>query len=233
MRAAKAPWNARAPKSIAWSWASPPRAEAMAKPSNPTTNALRRPTKSAMRPPRSSRVPKASVYALITHWRLASEMESACCADGSATVTTVASRTIMSCASATTPSTHHRRTPSPAPEAMSRPVAPAAGPSAAAPSVPPGADGPTTVVSRIADTSFPGPIGPRPVGRASWSRLELDVGAPSSPARTARSRYNRNRGSASKETIRNSRSGCQPCRPGSPTRPRPPVRRAVPCGPTR
>ena len=81
---------------MAWSTARPPRADAPAKPSRPTTNIRFRPEKSAIRPPRSKRPPKAIVYAVMTHWRLAVEMWSACCAEGKAIVTMEASRTIIS-----------------------------------------------------------------------------------------------------------------------------------------
>ena len=57
---------------------------------------------SAIRPPSSRKPPKARVYAVMTHWRLAVEISRACCADGSAIVTIDASRTIISCATMTT-----------------------------------------------------------------------------------------------------------------------------------
>src|SRR6516165_4344342 len=61
-----------------------------------------------MRPPRSSRPPKANVYAVMTHCRLATEMCSECCADGNATVTIEASRTTINCAMTTTARMAHR-----------------------------------------------------------------------------------------------------------------------------
>src|SRR5580704_570740 len=53
-----------------------------------------------MRPPSSSRPAKASVYAVSIHWRLAVEMCRARCADGRAMITTEASSTTMSWATA-------------------------------------------------------------------------------------------------------------------------------------
>ena len=62
-----------------------------------------------MRPPSSSRLPKASAYAVMTHWRWSLENCSASCAEGSAMFTTVASRTTMSCAIAMTNRISQRR----------------------------------------------------------------------------------------------------------------------------
>ncbi|MGC0410444.1 hypothetical protein RKD31_003687 [Streptomyces sp. SAI-163] len=59
--AAKTPWRARAPKSIAEVVAAPPIAEAAAKPISPMTKVRLRPTRSATRPPSSSRPPNARV----------------------------------------------------------------------------------------------------------------------------------------------------------------------------
>ena len=61
MRAANPPCSARAPNSMAAFWATPPSAEAAAKPIRPTMNIRLRPMKSAIRPPRSRRPPKARV----------------------------------------------------------------------------------------------------------------------------------------------------------------------------
>ena len=58
--APKAPCKARAPNSIASLTAAPPSAEATANPMRPVIRARRRPHRSAMRPPASSRPPKAS-----------------------------------------------------------------------------------------------------------------------------------------------------------------------------
>jgi hypothetical protein len=51
----------------------------------------------------------------MTHWRLAVEMWSACCAEGKAIVTMEASRTIMSCATMTTARMPHRLGSGPVP----------------------------------------------------------------------------------------------------------------------
>ena len=62
-----------------------------------------------MRPPRSRSEPKASAYAVMIHWRLSLENESAFWAEGSAMLTIVASSTTMSWAMPSTPSTSQRR----------------------------------------------------------------------------------------------------------------------------
>ena len=62
-----------------------------------------------MRPPSSSRLPNASAYAVMTHWRWSFVKASASCADGSAMFTTVASSTTMSCAMAMTSKISQRR----------------------------------------------------------------------------------------------------------------------------
>ncbi len=59
--AAKTPCSARAANSIAGVVAAPPIAEAVAKPISPMTKVRLRPTRSAIRPPSSSRPPKARV----------------------------------------------------------------------------------------------------------------------------------------------------------------------------
>lgn len=59
--AAKAPWRARAPNSMAELVAAPPSAEAAANPISPMTKVRLRPARSAMRPPSRSRPPKARV----------------------------------------------------------------------------------------------------------------------------------------------------------------------------
>ena len=58
--APNAPWSARAATSTANEGASPPSADAPAKPSSPATNVHLRPNKSPSLPPRSSRLPKVS-----------------------------------------------------------------------------------------------------------------------------------------------------------------------------
>ncbi len=59
--APKAPWRARAAKSMVGPLAAPPIAEARAKPSRPTVKTRLRPKRSPRRPPRSRSPPKASV----------------------------------------------------------------------------------------------------------------------------------------------------------------------------
>ncbi len=58
--APKTPWSARAPSSIPWLAAAPPSAEATANPMSPMMKVRFRPHRSATRPPKSSRPPKAS-----------------------------------------------------------------------------------------------------------------------------------------------------------------------------
>src|SRR4051794_41011721 len=94
--AANAPWTARAPISMPPLTAAPPMAEATAKPTRPTMNTHLRPSTSEMRPPSSSNEPNASAYAVTIHWRALSENPRSACAVGSAMVTMVASRTIIS-----------------------------------------------------------------------------------------------------------------------------------------
>lgn len=59
-KAANKPWTARAMTSMAKPFAAPPTMEAVAKPARPTRNVTFCPTRSATRPPSSSRLPKAS-----------------------------------------------------------------------------------------------------------------------------------------------------------------------------
>ena len=94
--APNAPCSARAPTSMPNDWAIPPIAEATAKPTRPPINVHLRPNRSPSLPPSSSRLPKLSAYAVITHCRFSAEKWRARCAEGSATFTTVASRTTMS-----------------------------------------------------------------------------------------------------------------------------------------
>ncbi len=71
-------------------------AEARANPIKPVMNTRLRLNMSPRRPPTSSRLPKASAYAVTTHCRSLFGNPSARCADGSAIFTIVASRTTMS-----------------------------------------------------------------------------------------------------------------------------------------
>ncbi len=94
--APKTPCSARAPTSTPNDPAMPPIAEATAKPARPTMKVHLRPNRSPRRPPNSSRLPKASAYAVMIHWRESLEKPSSCWADGSAMFTIVASSTTMS-----------------------------------------------------------------------------------------------------------------------------------------
>ncbi len=89
--------------------AAPAIAEAPAKPIRPTTKVRLRPKMSPIRPPSNSRLPKASAYAVITHWRLSSEKPRSAWAEGSAMFTIVASRTTISWASPSTARISQRR----------------------------------------------------------------------------------------------------------------------------
>ena len=100
MTAANAPWQARAVTSMAKLTDAPPTADATAKPARPAMNVTLRPSRSASRPPSSSRLPNASAYAVTTHCLSTMTKCSDRCADGSATLTIVRSRTIMSWAMA-------------------------------------------------------------------------------------------------------------------------------------
>ena len=107
-KAPNAPWQARAATSMAKFTAAPPAADAAANPIRPATNVTFRPSRSASLPPRSSRLPNASAYAVTTHCRSTMENARSCCAVGSAMFMIVASSTIMSCARAITPRISHR-----------------------------------------------------------------------------------------------------------------------------
>ena len=68
-----------------------------------------RPNRSAMRPPSRSRLPNASAYAVMIHWRWSSEKPSSACADGRAMLTIVTSSTTSSCAMPMTARISQRR----------------------------------------------------------------------------------------------------------------------------
>jgi len=83
-------------------------------PENPTSPAISahlRPNRSPTLPPTNSRLPNASAYAVTTHCRLWGEKCNARCADGSATVTIVASNTTINCATLNKARTAHRLGP--------------------------------------------------------------------------------------------------------------------------
>jgi hypothetical protein len=102
------PCVARAKMSTPNDCASPPTADAPENPTSPAISAHLRPNRSPSLPPTNSRLPNASAYAVTTHCRLSLEKCNARWADGSATVTIVASSTTISCATLSTASTAHR-----------------------------------------------------------------------------------------------------------------------------
>jgi len=81
-------------------------AEARAKPITPIRSVRLGPIMSPMRPPNRSSPPKANVYAVTTHWRSTLENPRERCADGSAMIMMVVSRTTMSWAPAMMTSVH-------------------------------------------------------------------------------------------------------------------------------
>jgi hypothetical protein len=107
--APNAPWRARAATSQPKLWARPPTAEIAANPIRPVRNVGLRPNMSPIRPPRGSKLPNASAYAVMTHWRSPFEKCSARWADGSAIFTIVASSTTITCATPTTARISQRR----------------------------------------------------------------------------------------------------------------------------
>jgi hypothetical protein len=107
--APKTPWQARATTSMTKSTEAPPTAEAAAKPTSPVMNMIFRPTRSASRPPNSSRLPNDSAYAVTTHCRSTLLNTRSRWAEGSAMFITVTSSTTMSWASAMTTRISQRR----------------------------------------------------------------------------------------------------------------------------
>jgi hypothetical protein len=98
MSAAPKPCSARKPISIPEVVAMPFRNDATVKTTSPTRKSRFRPRRSPARPPSRRKPAKTSVYALITHCRLASVKPSEVWMCGRATFTIVASRTTMNCA---------------------------------------------------------------------------------------------------------------------------------------
>ena len=99
MSAAPRPWSARKPISSPEVVAIPSSKDAPVKTTRPMRKSLFRPRRSPARPPSRRKPAKTSVYALITHCKLASFLkpsEDWMC--GRATFTIVASRTTMNCA---------------------------------------------------------------------------------------------------------------------------------------
>ena len=95
-RAPKIPCRPLAAISMAVDWEAPPMAEARAKPITPIRSVRLGPIMSPMRPPNRSSPPKAKVYAVTTHWRSTLENPKERCAEGSAMIMMVVSRTTMS-----------------------------------------------------------------------------------------------------------------------------------------
>src|SRR5215207_9674517 len=105
------PWTKRAPISISWLPASPHSSEASVNTARPVRNMSRRPIRSPSRPASSSRPPNAIRYALTTHARLDCEKPRSLWIDGSATVTIVPSRMIISIPAQSTSSARQRVSP--------------------------------------------------------------------------------------------------------------------------
>ena len=72
-KAPKTPCSARAATSIVNDCARPPIADAIANPARPAMNVYLRPNRSPSLPPNRSRLPNASAYAVMIHWRLSVE----------------------------------------------------------------------------------------------------------------------------------------------------------------
>src|ERR1700758_5229819 len=106
--APNAPCSVLAATSIPNDCDRPPMAEATANPVKPPISVHLRPNRSPSLPPSSRRLPNASAYAVMIHWRLLVEKCSAFCADGSAMFTIVASSTTISCATPSSASTAQR-----------------------------------------------------------------------------------------------------------------------------
>src|SRR2546421_11251839 len=102
------PWTKRAAISTPWLCASPHSSEAPVNTPRPARRTPRREIRSPSRPASSSRPPKAIRYALTTHARLDGEKPRSLWMAGSATLTTVASRTIMSIPTQSTTSATQR-----------------------------------------------------------------------------------------------------------------------------
>jgi hypothetical protein len=89
------PWMNLAATSTSWLWASPQASEAMVNTTRPARKTLRREVRSPSRPASSSRPPNAIKYALTTQASPAWENPRSAWIAGRATLTTVASRTII------------------------------------------------------------------------------------------------------------------------------------------
>src|SRR3954468_9406946 len=87
--------------------ASPPASDAAENRSRPAMNNRRRPSRSAIRPPRSRKPPKVRTYPLTNHDRSACEKLRSFPIEGSATFTIEASRTTTNWAAASGASARH------------------------------------------------------------------------------------------------------------------------------
>ena len=103
--AAPTPCSARAAISAAGDHASPLISEAVVKTPSPARKTVRRPSRSASRPPKSIRPPVSRTYALTTHGSPTPVKPRSAPIDGNATFTTVMSRMTMNCATASSAST--------------------------------------------------------------------------------------------------------------------------------
>ena len=109
MIAAAIPCTTRATISAASDPASPHASDAAANSAVPTANTRRRPSRSAARPPSSSRPPKLSRYALRTHCRSPLAKPRSRSIEGSATTTIAESRMTMKKAAHRSASAFQRR----------------------------------------------------------------------------------------------------------------------------
>src|SRR5262245_16604690 len=106
--AAPSPWRARKPIREPSDQARPLRSELTVKRTSPATKTRRRPSRSASRPPSSSRPPKRMAYAVTTHCRLSWLKWRSVLIDGRATFTIATSRTTMNCAATIRARANHR-----------------------------------------------------------------------------------------------------------------------------
>src|ERR671927_706020 len=109
MIAAPRPWTAREAISTPALLASPHVSDAAVKRISPTTKIRRRPSRSAIRPPRRRKPPNVIAYAVITHCTVSSAMFRSLWIDGIATLTIATSSTVMKKAAPTTASVNQRR----------------------------------------------------------------------------------------------------------------------------
>ncbi len=103
------PCTARARLSVSGLEESPQTAEESVNTTRPAAKMRRRPKRSASEPEVSSSAARVSAYALTTHWRSAKDECRSCWIEGSATFTTVMSRSSMKIATDTAINVHHLR----------------------------------------------------------------------------------------------------------------------------